>query len=225
MLDKLVSMRCIRASSWADFVRQCCSHACLSLPPPKPPDRSFQQGKEDLQFTLDHFLPQPLPDACNRVLKFLITTSDSGAHYLFVEIPLRYSLNFVKDWGRDWTACGVSRRGIFVFTCESAVLVDSLVTSFIEIGMLEEILLFQMHMRLHNAPFVIMLSVCASIDKNVAYCCGRNDPCYRCYKSYWNGPKIMQNRVLIDELLHAIICITGTYDKISLLNYALKLVM
>lgn len=110
------------------------------------------------------------------------------------------------------------------FTCESALLVDSLVTSFIEIGMLEEILLFQMHMRLHNAPFVIMLSVCASIDKNVAYCCGRNDPCYCCYKSYWNGPKIMQNRVLIDELLHAIICITGTYDKISLLNYALKLV-
>ncbi len=57
---------------------------------------------------------------------------------MFVEISLRYSLNFVKDWGRDWTACSVSHRGIFLFTCESALLVDSLVTCFIEIGMLEE---------------------------------------------------------------------------------------
>lgn len=44
----------------------------------------------------------------------------------------------MKDWGRDWTACSVSHRGIFLFTCESALLVDSLVTCFIEIGMLEE---------------------------------------------------------------------------------------
>lgn len=58
-----------------------------------------------------------------------------------------------------------------MFTWESALLVEMLLTSFIDIGMLEEaislfILLLQIHMQLHKAPFVIMLPVCASIDEN-----------------------------------------------------------
>ncbi len=81
-----------------------------------------------------------------------------------------------------------------------------------------------MQMRLHKAPFVIMLLVCASIDENVAYCCGRNDPCYCYYESYWIGPKIMQeNRVLFDELLHAIRCITGTDGQIAFLDLCSKI--
>lgn len=42
--------------------------------------------------------------------------------------------------------------------------------------------------------------------------------------SYWIGPHIMQeNRVLIDELLHATRCIIGTYDQIALLDLCSKI--
>jgi hypothetical protein len=165
----------------------------MAPPPPEPPDMGHNK-----RVNLNVICHCSRFVVCNEIFIF------------------RYSLNFVKDWGCDWTACSVSHQGIFVFTCESALFVDSLVTNFIEIGMLEAISLFilllQMHMRLHKTPFVIMLHVCASIDENVAYYCGRNNPCYRCYESYWIGPKIMQeSRVLIDEILHAIRCIIRHY--------------
>ena len=194
-------------------------------------DRSFQKIFLEFQVTGNFTMAPPPPEPPDMGHKWV----NANAIYLglrfvvcYEVVIFRYSLNFVKDWGCDWSACSISHRGIFLFTCESALLVDSLVTSFIENGMLEAIsmfiLLLQMHMRLHKAPFVIMLPVCASIDENVAYCCGRNNPCYCCYESYWIGPKIMQeNRVLIDELLHATRCITGTYDQIALLDLCSKI--
>ncbi|MCI91933.1 hypothetical protein A2U01_0113229, partial [Trifolium medium] len=53
-------MRCTRPSSWEDLLRQWCgSHTRLSPPPPKPPDRSLQQNKMELQVTRDRSMLPP----------------------------------------------------------------------------------------------------------------------------------------------------------------------
>jgi hypothetical protein len=75
------------------------------------------------------FMPPPLPEPpenINRAIKLIKTTLVSGAHYVFVEIPLSNHLNFLQDCILVLTVCSVSH------------LVDMFLTSFIEIGMLEE---------------------------------------------------------------------------------------
>jgi hypothetical protein len=69
-----------------EFMRQCGSNARL-LPPPKPPDRRFQQGKVELQLKRDPFMPP------------LLEPTDIG--------------NKV-DYVLDLNVCNVIHRGIFL---------------------------------------------------------------------------------------------------------------
>jgi hypothetical protein len=71
------------------LMRQCCSHASLSLPPPEPPDRSFQQIKMDFQVMLDHSMSPPPPFTNVVNFKSHCHAKTVSSRHMFVKMPNR----------------------------------------------------------------------------------------------------------------------------------------
>jgi len=112
-----------------DLMRQCCSHACLSPPQPKPSVRSFRKLMMDFQVTPDRSMspppPEP-PDACHREVVSEISESCKLKVMILLHITtgFGYSPVLINLWNLNahyhvWRFVGCSEISILSFSCDS----------------------------------------------------------------------------------------------------------